>query len=59
MALDAAVRIRLFGKLKLTQCARAERRAGHFYVRAEERLIFRCYLQGNKRGLHPCGETRN
>jgi hypothetical protein len=40
MALDAVVGIRLFGKLKLTKCARAERRAGHFYVRAEKRLFF-------------------
>jgi hypothetical protein len=49
IALDAAVRIRLFGKLKFTKCARAERRPGHFCVRAEERLFFRCYLQVNKR----------
>jgi hypothetical protein len=40
MALDAVARIRLFGKLKLTKCARAERRPGHFCVRAEERFFF-------------------
>jgi hypothetical protein len=49
LALDAAAQIRLFGKLKLARCARAGRRAGHFYVRAEESLLIRCYLQGNKR----------
>jgi ribosomal protein L39E len=36
-SVDAAVQIRLFGKLKLAKCARAERRPGFFCVRAEER----------------------
>ena len=46
--LDAAGQIRLFGKLKLAKCAQAERCHGHFYVSAEERFFFRCYLQLNK-----------
>jgi hypothetical protein len=33
ISLDVTVKIRLFGKLKIMKCARAERRAGHFYVR--------------------------
>jgi hypothetical protein len=40
LALDPAVQIRLFEKLKLAKCARAERRPGLFYFRAEERLFF-------------------
>jgi len=40
LAIDAAAQIRLFGKLKLAKCARAERRPGHFYVRAAKRLFF-------------------
>jgi len=42
-SVDAGMQIRLFGKLKLAKCARAERRPGHFYVHAEERLFFHCY----------------
>jgi hypothetical protein len=36
--IDAAAQIRLFRKLKLTKCARTERRAGLFCVRAEKHL---------------------
>jgi hypothetical protein len=42
-SVDAGMQIRLFGKLKLAKCARAERRPGFFCVSAEERLFFHCY----------------
>ncbi|HWF94950.1 MAG TPA: hypothetical protein VG291_08355 [Xanthobacteraceae bacterium] len=60
--IDAAAQIRLFRKLKLTKCARAERRAGLFCVRAEEHLSFLCHaaiagLVGRNRLIAPLREV--
>jgi hypothetical protein len=40
LLLDAIAQIRLFVKLKLAKCARAEMRPGFFCVGAKERVFF-------------------
>jgi hypothetical protein len=57
----AAAQIRLFEKLKLAKCARAETRPGLFCVWAEERLFFVLLFTGitGWSALHGSGPARS